>query len=85
LYFLGNTSHRGGVYTVNGVARFGFITNDVTGPNFVDAAEAVPPAAGNYLVFRGMSGTAITIIADNDIGNRSPLNAVEIVSNAAKK
>jgi hypothetical protein len=80
VYFLGDAQHRGGVYTVNGVAAFGFVTAGSTGPAFVDAGQQVPPAAGNYLVFSGLSERTISITADNDVGFRAPLNAVQIVN-----
>ncbi len=84
VYFLGSNAHRGGVYTVNGVlfdevSQFGFVGAEDSGPGYVNAADLVPPAKGNYLVFRGLSGSTIDISADNDIDNRSPINAIEIV------
>jgi hypothetical protein len=85
VYFLGSNPHRGGVYTVNGVlfgevSQFGFVGVEDTGPDYVDAGQVVPPAKGNYLVFRGLSGSTIDITADNDIDNRCPINAIEIVN-----
>jgi hypothetical protein len=85
VYFLGSNAHRGGVYTLNGtsygeVSQFGFVGAEDTGPDYVDAGQLVPPAKGNYLVFRGVSGSTIDITADNDIDNRSPINAIEIVN-----
>jgi hypothetical protein len=85
VYFLGSNAHRGGVYTVNGVlfgevSQFGFVGVEDTGPEYIDAGGLVPPAKGNYVVFRGLSGSTIDITADNDIDNRSPINAVEIVN-----
>jgi hypothetical protein len=85
VYFLGSGPHRGGVYTVNGasfgeVSQFGFVGVEDSGPAYVDAGREVPPAKGNYLVFRGLSGHTLDITADNDIDNRSPINAIEIVN-----
>jgi len=85
VYFLGSNAHRGGVYRLNGVSfgevsQFGFVGVEDTGPAYIDAAELVPPAKGNYVVFRGLSGRTIDISADNDIDNRSPINAIEIVN-----
>jgi hypothetical protein len=85
VYFLGSSPHRGGVYTVNAasfdeVSQFGFVGVEDTGPGYVDAGLVVPPAKGNYLVFRGLSGSTFDVTADNDIDNRSPINAIEIVN-----
>ena len=81
VYFLGDGQHRGGVYTVNGNAQFGFVTAASTGTNgYVDAGQTVPPAVGNYLVFRGLSAGTIDIMADDDIGFRAPINGIQIVN-----
>jgi hypothetical protein len=85
VYFLGSSPHRGGVYTVNAptfdeVSQFGFVGVEDSGPGYVDAGLVVPPAKGNYLVFRGLSGKTFDITADNDIDNRSPISAIEIVN-----
>ncbi len=85
VYFLGSNPHRGGVYTVNGVlfgerSQFGFVGTENSGPAYIDAGGMVPPAKGNYVVFRSLSGRTIDITADNDIDNRSPINAIEIVN-----
>jgi len=85
VYFLGDGIHRGGVYTVNGNAQFGFVTAASTGTNgYVDAGQTVPPAVGNYLVFHGLSGDTIDIMADDDIGFRAPINGIQIVNTTVK-
>lgn len=80
VYFLGDSVRRGGVYTVNGVSKFGFVCVDCTGPGYMDAGQVVPPAKGNYLVFQGLSGNTVSITSDNDIDFRSPINAIQVVA-----
>lgn len=81
VYVLGGVPDRGGVYTVNGVQKFGFVGGDgFNGPDYVEDPGDDTSQRGNYLVFRGLSGNRVDISADNSIDFRAPINAVEIVN-----
>ena len=95
LYGLGGRSNRGGQYTVNSAGPLYLVAGGDTdngpdtGLNGYVPAKGDDPAYGpndfgNYLLFPGQTGSAITITATNyfsgfDSHPRAPLNAVQIV------
>jgi hypothetical protein len=81
LYFLGGVgAGRFGDYTVNGLTQF-HVGGDANsnGPAFVQAVG--DNSTGNFLLFQGLTGSSISItVATDNVGFRSPINAVEIVA-----
>jgi hypothetical protein len=87
VYELPSVSGRGGTYTVNGKSQTGTggdPGSGTNGPAYVqDPGDGTGP--GNYLLFKGVSGTTCKIRARNDnlvnpTGTRAVINAVELVS-----
>ncbi len=83
VYVLGGVPDRGGEYTVNGVTKSGTVGGvPFIGPDYVEDPGQDHSTRGNYLVFRGLSGSTVDISALNTFGEtpRAPINAVEIVN-----
>ena len=83
VYFLGGVSGRGGEYTVNGMTKSGTVGGvPFIGPDYVEDPGQDHSTRGNYLVFRGLSGSTVDISALNTFGEtpRAPINAIEIVN-----
>jgi hypothetical protein len=82
IYTLTTVPNLGGTYEVNGLNPTFVLPggNGVAfGPDFVQATPRDP--IGNYVVFKGLSGTAVTITAINmPGGGKAPINGVQIVS-----
>ena len=83
VYMLGGVPDRGGDYTVNGVTKSGTVGGvGFNGPDYVEDPGQDHSTRGNYLLFRGLSGSTVDISALNTFGEtpRAPINAVEIVN-----
>jgi hypothetical protein len=82
VYTLTTVSNLGGTYEVNGLDPTFVLPggNGVAiGPDYVQATPNDP--IGNYVVFHGVSGMAVTITAINmPGGGKAPINGVQIVT-----
>ena len=82
VYIQGGVNGRGGTYTLGGVTDTHATTAAFTGTFIEDTDVAGTTPDSNYLVFRNVTGDAVTLTATPTIGNpaRAPVNAIEIVA-----
>jgi hypothetical protein len=87
IYTLTTIPNFGGEYTVNGSAPVFVLAggNGVyNGPNFHEVIGDDPDFGerdwGNYVVFRGLTGSTVTITATNEFGGKAPVNGIQIAT-----